>query len=96
MVLAHTEDDFTEKKMWRWLKHTDGETGPEGEIMIAPAIPVHGFAVQVPGFAVPGAIPVYLCTRIISGAMPTLEIKLNYRRFSRTMIQPVMKVNFDF
>ena len=81
------------------LKHTDGETGPEGEIMIAPAIPVPGSAVPVvlvPGFAVPGAIRVYLCTRIISGAMPTPEIKLNYRRFSRTMIQPVMKVNFDF
>ena len=99
MVLAHAEDGFTEKKMWCWLKHTDGETGPEGEIMIAPAIPVPGFAVPVvpvPGSAVPGAIRVYLCTRIISGAMPTLEIKLNYRRFSRTMIQPVMKVNFDF
>ena len=36
------------------------------------------------------------CTRIISGAMLTLEIKLDYRHFSRTMIQPVMKVNFDF
>ena len=38
------------------LKHTDGETGPEGEIMIAAAIPVPGFAVSVvpvPGFVVP-------------------------------------------
>ena len=51
-------------------------------------------------------VPMYLCTTeqtvpytatfSISGAMAPLEIKLNYSHFSRTMIQPVMKVNFDF
>ena len=60
--------------------------------MIAAAIPVKCSALIL----VPVAMPVYMCSRIISGAMPTPEIKLNCRRFSRTMIQLVMKVNFDF
>ena len=33
---------------------------------------------------------------LLAAQMTPLEIKLNYRRFSRTMIQREMKVNFDF
>ena len=33
---------------------------------------------------------------LLAAQMTPPEIKLNYRRFSRTMIQREMKVNFDF
>ena len=41
--------------------------------------------------------PVYTRVAVLLAAQMTPpEIKLNYRRFSRTMIQREMKVNFDF
>ena len=104
---------------WCRLNHTDGKTGPEGEIMIAPqehepqCTDVYGhlsgsvkqcaccfFSHQDRNVTVCTAHS--LCTvytrvaALLAAQMTPPEIKLNYRRFSRTMIQREMKVNFDF
>ena len=106
---------------WCRLNHTDGKTGPEGEIMIAPqqhhkpqCTNVYGLDLYVNLWnCVHVAFlhqdrNVTVCTAhslckvytrvaaLLAAQMTPPEIKLNYRRFSRTMIQREMKVNFDF
>ena len=62
MLNAHADDDDYERRKWCWLNHTDGETGPEGEIMIAVG------AIPVPDCVCPSVPAALLAARNASAA----------------------------